>query len=180
MEFFKEIGVMVLMFFAGIFGGGDTTDEDIEAVEERPQYEEATVVSVLDGDTILVDVGDKQEYVRLIGIDAPERSSIEGGVEVVTECYAQEATQRVVDLLLHKHVHLVRDVENRDKYNRLLRHVYIDEVLVGEELVRDGYARTLTIPPNTRHADRLQEAQRAAQASDRGLWGACEMMVENQ
>lgn len=178
MNALENLVMAVVMFFAGLFGMGDATVDELQEVEEQPAYEEATVVSVVDGDTIVVDINGVQEFVRLIGIDAPEHSSIEGGIEVEHECYAREATQKATELMLTKHVHLVRDVENRDKYNRLLRHVYVDETLVGEELVRDGYARTLTIPPNTRHKDLLHEAQGSAQASDRGLWGACEMLVE--
>lgn len=129
----------------------------------------ATVVAVLDGDTIDVQLADgARERVRYIGIDTPEENS-----NGVPECFAQEATVANQQWVAGKTITLVSGNENRDQYSRLLRYVYVDGELVNELLVRDGFAVTLTIPPNTRLASTFQKHERDAQAQARGLWGAC-------
>jgi micrococcal nuclease len=72
-------------------------------------------------------------------------------------------------------VRLVGDVEQRDRYGRLLAYVYRepDGAFVNARLVRDGYARTLTIAPNVAHAHELADLARAARRAHRGLWSAC-------
>ncbi len=71
-------------------------------------------------------------------------------------------------------VHLERDVEGRDKYDRLLAYVYLtDGTFVNLEIVRGGYANVLTIPPNVAHADEFVQAARAAESANTGLWGGC-------
>jgi micrococcal nuclease len=72
-------------------------------------------------------------------------------------------------------VRLVRDVEARDRYDRLLAYVYraTDGVFVNLALVEGGYARPLTIPPNVAHAEAFVAAARTAREEERGLWGAC-------
>jgi len=122
---------------------------------------------VVDGDTVIVD----GERVRLIGVDTPE--SVKPGTPV--ECFAKKAsafTQRLVD---GRRVRLELDVERRDRYGRLLAYVRRrdDGLFVNAELVAQGYARTLTIPPNVRYADRFAALQRRAREEQRGLWRAC-------
>ena len=81
----------------------------------------ATVVAVSDGDTIDVDFGGEVEPVRLLGIDTPETHHPTRPVE----CYGAEASARTAELLPEgTEVHLVRDVEARDRYGRLLAYVY--------------------------------------------------------
>ena len=72
-------------------------------------------------------------------------------------------------------VRLVRDVEARDRYDRLLAYVYRaeDGLFVNEQMARDGYADVLTFPPNVAHAADFVDAVRAAREAGRGLWGAC-------
>jgi micrococcal nuclease len=129
----------------------------------------ATVVRVVDGDTIEVETGGASEDVRYIGVDTPE--SVKPGTPV--QCYAKRASHFNAGLVKGRGVRLRFDRERRDTYGRLLAYVYAGRRFVNAELVRQGLARTLAIPPNTAHApqfDRL--AVRAGQAG-RGLWGAC-------
>lgn len=174
METLKEFLMAVVMFMTTLFGGGDGVVVDDPRGEPAPSFDTAIVRTVVDGDTILVASGNREEYVRLIGIDAPEQ--VGEGEE--PECYATESTGRATTLMLTKEVRLEKDVEERDKYGRLLRYVYVDGVSVEEEMLRGGYVRTLSIPPNTKYKERFKEAEGFAQASDRGLWGACEMLKE--
>jgi micrococcal nuclease len=132
---------------------------------------EAAVVRVVDGDTIAVRLRGRAERVRYIGVDTPE--SVKPGTPV--QCFAHAAAAENARLVAGERVRLVRDVEARDRFGRLLAYVYRvrDGRFVNAELVRRGYARTLTIPPNVRFADRFAGLARAARAAGRGLWSAC-------
>jgi micrococcal nuclease len=129
------------------------------------------VVRITDGDTIRVALAGKVERVRYIGIDTPEE--VKPGTPV--QCYARRAAAENARLVAGRRVRLVLDVEPRDRFGRLLAYVYRDGdgLNVGEALVRRGFARTLTIPPNVRYADRFARLARQARRAGRGLWSAC-------
>ena len=133
----------------------------------------ATVDSVIDGDTLAVRLdGGRRERVRLLGIDTPESVKPETPVE----CFAEEAAARLRALLPERTpVRLVRDVEERDRFGRLLAYVYRlpDGLFVNVDLVRGGYAQLLTYPPNVAHAEALRTAAADARRARRGLWGSC-------
>lgn len=132
----------------------------------------AQVRKVTDGDTLVVRVGGTNERVRLLGIDTPETHG-HGGLR---ECYGLEASQHLAQLLPRgTEVRLVRDVQARDHYDRLLAYVYrdTDDLFVNEALVRDGYAIAKHYSPNVAHRDDFDRAQIAAKRADAGLWGTC-------
>jgi micrococcal nuclease len=132
----------------------------------------ARVVRVVDGDTIVVSSEGEEERVRLIGIDTPE--SVKPGTPV--ECFGKEASAHLADLLPEgTQVRLERDVEARDRYERLLAYVYrsSDDLFVNKAMVDDGYAQPVTYPPNVAHTDELVAAGRKAREDDLGLWSAC-------
>ena len=133
----------------------------------------ARVVRVVDGDTIEVILAGHREKVRFIGVDTPE--SVKPGTPV--QCYAKRAAAANAALVAGQRVRLVGDVEHRDRYGRLLAYVYRegDGAFVNALLVRDGYARTLTIAPNVAHAAEFARLARTARAAGRGLWRACAM-----
>ena len=133
----------------------------------------ATVTRVVDGDTVRVQISGREEPVRLVGIDTPE--SVKPGTPV--QCFALAASARTKALLPKgTAVRLVRDVEERDRYGRLLAYVYRtrDELFVNRALVREGYAVVLTVPPNVAHTDEFVAAARDAREHGRGLWSRCE------
>jgi micrococcal nuclease len=159
--------VVVLFALASCGGGGSGAPSGQQA-----EAGTATVTRVVDGDTIQVRVGGEAEKVRLIGIDTPETHG-PGGLR---ECFGTEATRRAQALLpTGTTVRLVRDVEPRDRYGRLLAYVYrtTDGLFVNLTLAVEGYAATLTYPPNVAHAKELDAATRAARGADRGLWRQC-------
>ena len=132
----------------------------------------AEITRVVDGDTVRVAIGGGEERVRLIGIDTPETHG-QGGLR---ECFGTEASRRLTELLPPgTPVRLVRDVEARDRYDRLLAYVYraADGLFVNLAMAREGYATTLTYPPNVAHAEEFVSAVRAARQARRGLWGRC-------
>ena len=134
--------------------------------------EEALVVRVVDGDTIVVDRGRGDERLRYIGMDTPE--TVKPGSPV--EWMGREASAANRALVDGKTVVLEKDVSETDRYARLLRHVWLRGGgpwrLVNLELVRDGYARVSTYPPDVKYADLYLAAQVDAREHDRGLWGA--------
>jgi micrococcal nuclease len=131
----------------------------------------AQVLRVVDGDTIRVRLGGHTERVRYIGVDTPE--SVKPGTPV--QCFAKRAAAANAALVAGRSVRLVGDIEQRDRYGRLLAYVYRepDGAFVNAQLVRDGYARTLTIAPNVAHARQFAQLAHAARESGRGLWAAC-------
>ena len=106
---------------------------------------------------------------RLIGIDTPE--SVKPGTPV--ECFAREASAFLARLVEGRRVRLELDVEERDRFGRLLAYVHRGNLFVNAEMVRRGYATVATFPPNVRHADDFVRLQREARQVGRGLWGAC-------
>ena len=124
--------------------------------------ETATVASVTDGDTIRVVLADgTNEPVRLIGIDAPERG----------HDFSAESKALMVSLVEGETVYLVSDVSNRDRFDRLLRYVYVGETFINEEMVESGLAVAREYPPDIAQADVLEAAQERAADGDRGPWG---------
>jgi len=120
----------------------------------------ARVIEVIDGDTIVIEGGYR---VRYIGIDTPE-------IHPEVEAFGLEAWQANRELVDGKVVHLERDVSQVDKYGRLLRYVYVDDILVNAELVRQGLAYVKAYPPDTKHQDYLEELEQEARQAGRGMW----------
>jgi micrococcal nuclease len=131
----------------------------------------AQVLRVVDGDTIRVRLDGRTERVRYIGVDTPE--SVKPGTPV--QCFAKRAAAANAALVAGRSVRLVGDVEQRDRYGRLLAYVYRepDGAFVNAQLVRGGYARTLAIAPNVAHARQFAQLAQTAREGGRGLWAAC-------
>ena len=143
--------------------------------DSPPENRTATVVEVVDGDTIDVAIGARVERVRLIGVDTPETRKPDAPIE----CFGPEATAFTSRLLpIGATVRIERDVVARDDYGRLLGYVHrIDddgsETFVNLELVARGFAQPLVIEPNSTFAPVFADAARAAERVDLGLWAAC-------
>ncbi len=138
-------------------------------VVELPPGLDTTVERVIDGDTLVVSGGYR---IRLIGVDTPETKDPRRPIQ----CFGQEASTFLTDLLPQgTGIRLVGDVEARDIYDRTLAYAYRlpDGLFVNADLVRQGYARLLTIPPNVAHADELVVLAQQAREAGRGLWTAC-------
>ncbi|MGE0878067.1 MAG: thermonuclease family protein [Acidimicrobiia bacterium] len=132
----------------------------------------ATVKAVVDGDTIVVEIGGADEHVRLIGIDTPETKDPRKPVQ----CFGVEASEHTTAMLPKGTiVRLERDAEPRDVYGRLLAYVYRqpDDLFVNASILLDGYAQVLSIAPNVAHADEFLALERQAREQNRGLWSAC-------
>jgi len=123
------------------------------------------VTRVIDGDTIELGNGEK---VRYIGVDTPELHHPQKKVER----FAREAYQANQKMVKNRKVRLEFDVQQKDRYGRLLAYVYTDDgIMVNEWLVASGYARVATFPPNLRFADRFLQLEKEARQQNIGLWG---------
>ncbi len=128
--------------------------------------ERALVAQVIDGDTVRLQDG---RLVRFIGLNTPEL----GRDGRSFQPYAREATQALRDLLNpHQRQVLLRYGHQRhDRYGRTLAHPYLpDRDNITAELIRQGLATALLVPPNTHHLDCYQRAERQARELRRGIW----------
>ena len=141
-----------------------TPVQTAEAVNATGEF--AIVKQVIDGDTVELENG---ERVRYIGIDTPETMDPRKPVQ----CFGKNATAANKELVEGKRVRLEKDVTDRDKYNRLLRYVYINETFVNLELVKQGFAHSSTYPPDVKYQDLFLVAQTEARENQRGLWADC-------
>ena len=120
------------------------------------------VISVHNGDTLAVMVGPKLITVRLIGSDASDRiHSPNGG----------QAREFLGGLVRGKMVRLETDNSRRDHEKRLLAYVYVGDLFVNLELIRQGQAVMHTVPPNVAHIGEYRKAQQEAREAGRGRWG---------
>lgn len=129
-----------------------------------PEYE---VVRVVDGDTIVVNYNGNEEKVRLIGVDTPESvhpnesKNTEDGIK--TSNYTKERLEGKI-------VKIELDVQERDKYGRILAYVYIDDKMYNKELLEIGYAKVATYPPNVKYVEDFAKIQAEAKENKMGLW----------
>ena len=136
----------------------------------------ARVLEVIDGDTIAVRLADGEvERVRYIGVDTPESTPGQP-----LECFGHRAAEANERLVGGRFVSMRFGPERRDAYGRLLAYVYAPAAVDGQRplfvnaaLLRRGYARTLTIPPNDARAPMLRRIEAGAGRAGRGLWSAC-------
>jgi micrococcal nuclease len=164
-------GAVVGAGAGGLLHGGTAGDQAGGDHDASTGAGVGRVVSVVDGDTIDVRLGARREHVRYIGVDTPETKHPWKGVQ----CYGQRASDFNAQLVSDELVRLVRDIERRDRYGRLLAYVYRvrDGLFVNAELARLGYAQPLSIAPDVRYADRFADLARQAREQGRGLWSAC-------
>jgi micrococcal nuclease len=144
-------------------------------------YEKAKVLSIVDGDTVKVIYHNREESIRLIGIDTPETrpnkkaikdaQRTKSDMETITS-QGREAKNFVKGLVKPGDLlEMEFDIRTRDKYGRLLAYLYLSSgKMLNEEIVKAGYAQLMTIPPNLKYQERFLMAYREARESHRGLW----------
>lgn len=122
-----------------------------------------TITKVVDGDTVDVNINGKKDTIRLIGINAPESG----------ECFGRESTGKARELLQGKSVTLETDSsqDNRDKYQRLLRYIFLsDGSNFGELMIKDGFAKEYTFITAYKYQFLYKQAQQQAKNNKKGLW----------
>ncbi len=146
----------------------------------KTSFEKARVTRVVDGDTVVVEIKGNSYKLRLIGIDTPEVKHPKKGVEF----FGKEASAFTYKNLNNRDIYLEKDVSNTDKYNRLLRYIWLtppknegnpsykevrDQTFNGI-LVREGYANASTYPPDVKYSKLFSKIEREAREANRGLW----------
>jgi micrococcal nuclease len=148
----RAAGGSALVVLAACGGGGD-------------EGELATVMRVIDGDTVELTAGRR---VRYLMVDTPESTT-------ETECFGPEAKQFNVDLVEGKMISMVFDEEREDRFGRLLAYVSVDGAEINPVIVERGYGCVLHIPPNGDAREReFDELELRARTLGRGLWAACD------
>jgi micrococcal nuclease len=135
------------------------------------------VARFVDGDTIVVNMNARNETVRMIGVDTPETHKPNTPVQ----CYGPAAAAYTKNLIGTQKVRLEADPtnQNRDRYGRLLRYVYLpDGRLIEAELIKNGYGFAYTLFPFTKK-DNFVDLEKQAKADNRGLWGNCTVSEDN-
>lgn len=139
----------------------DPPPADAVVAAAIPDGQQAIVTRIIDGDTIDVSIDGQTFRVRYIGMDTPERDMP----------FFSEATDANRQLVEGQTVILVKDVSETDRYNRLLRYVYlVNGVFVNAELVRLGFAQIATFPPDVAHQEEFLALQQQARDGGLGLW----------
>ena len=176
----------VISGFGFLWFGLSSKEQQIPAVSPLPEIiessssakqtlgvmgEKVLVTKVVDGDTIIVN---NTQTVRFIGMDTPETVDPKRPVG----CFGKEASNETKSLLTNKTVILQKDVSETDKYKRLLRYVYLpldngQTLFVNDYLVREGFARVLTYPPDTKFDAQFKQAEMKAKQTNKGLWASC-------
>lgn len=168
----------------------DSRNEDVPSAT----VQKAEVISVTDGDTIKVNVDGEKKSVRLIGVNTPESSAgVKSGYVESEEAYGAEASDFTKSILKKGDiVWLVKDVSETDKYDRLLRIVWLSEPdpdqLDNIDLIRDntlqgklltaGMAETMTIEPDTSYSRIFTKLQSEAMQAEAGMWHFAETKGE--
>lgn len=174
----KRVGILLLVILCFIllfFGLQQFLSDNsltikkisLEALTRQNKTQEDNLVKrVIDGDTVELENG---ERVRYIGINTPETVSPNSK----TGCFGQEAKEVNRKLVEGKKVRLVKDVSDTDKYQRLLRYVYVRDIFVNKYLVQEGFAQASTFPPDVKYSKQFKEAENFARQQKKGLWSKC-------
>ena len=129
------------------------------------------VTRVIDGDTIEIEGGQK---IRYIGIDTPETVHPDKPVQ----CYGRESSDKNKNLVEGKQIRMEKDVSETDRYGRLLRYVFIGDVFVNDYLVKEGFAKSSTFPPDVKYQQQFLDSEKQARDNNLGLWAGCQKISQ--
>lgn len=127
------------------------------------------LIGCVDGDTAKLKINGQSETVRFLAIDTPETKHPSKGVEP----YGKEASNYTCEALENASVIRIEydsNSETRDKYNRVLAWVFVDEKLLQEELLKNGLGKVAYLYGNYSYLDKLSEAEKYAQSNSLGIW----------
>jgi micrococcal nuclease len=173
----RQIRLLISLLIVLLTGAGAMASPELrQTVTTQVQQQNPGLYAVdhdVDGDTIVVLMDGKKETVRFIGVDTPETHKPNTPVQ----CFGPNAAAFMKDEVTGKSVRLEVDAQsdNRDKYGRLLRYVYLpDGTLLNKSLVANGYGFAMTGFPFTKMQEFTQAGQ-TAKAQKSGLWNACQV-----
>lgn len=150
-------------------------DENVKVdTVSNSNFIEAKVTRIVDGDTIVANINGSEKKIRMIGVNTPESTT-------KIEKFGKEASNYTTEKLTDKTIYLEKDVNETDKYGRLLRYVWLEipteinesqikEKMFNAILVTEGYAQVATYPPDVKYVDYFTKIQNIARDSNLGLW----------
>lgn len=156
--------LIIISVIIGILFKGEVTNTPAQNT-----IEESFVVRVVDGDTLVVRLNNKDQTLRLIGINTPETVDPRKTVE----CFGKEASNKAKELLTGKIVRVESDPTQGtyDKYDRMLAYVFVGDLFFNKYMIEEGYAYEYTYDIPYKYQDEFKAAQKQAQELKRGLWG---------
>lgn len=158
-----------LLYYSIILFSLISCNSTTEKIEDKGIVKTFAVKKIVDGDTFWLYNGTEDgEKIRLIGVDAPEsRNAFKKKIGY----YGKESKIYLTNLLKGKRVKLEYDVDNTDQYGRTLAYVYLEDgTFVNADLIKNGYAMVMTVPPNVKYAEEFVRLQQEARENNRGLW----------
>ena len=155
-----------------------SNENNVENSQNNESYEKAKVLYAHDGDTIWVKIDGKKEKVRFVGVNTPEVAKDGNPAEFM----AEEAKEFTEKNLKNKDIYLEKDISDRDKYDRLLRYIWLEKPLSNPELsdienktlngilVKEGYAYANYYKPDIKYHDYLKDLEKSAKNNKKGIW----------
>ncbi len=171
-----NVWLLTLLFQKGTISLVPVTQESVlpSSLTQTPYTTPARLGRVVDGDTLLVSIGTTTEYVRLIGINAPEENK---NNNTPPECFAEQASEYLRSLTKNvKELSLVFDESQgkRDKYDRLLAYVLLpDNTDLGEVMIQEGFAEEYTYKKYYARRDLYRQTEEKAKNEEKGVWKVC-------
>lgn len=130
----------------------------------KPSYSKQFKGKVLynhNGDTITAQINDKKERIRLIGIEAHKMG--QGSLAEESQLFLEKLTK-------NKDIIIETDTQERDQFGRLLGYIYVDNKFINAEIVKEGFAKVYTVPPNIKYSEQISKAQIEARNLGKGIW----------
>ena len=175
MKINKDLKTAIIFILFLLMGYSASKSIGVNTIPQKPEEQIQNsnntlykVERVIDGDTIDVLVNNEPIRIRLIGIDAPET----GRGNTKTECYADEAKAYLSYFLNNKTVRLEKDETqgDKDKYNRQLRYVYLDDINANLNMIERGYAKEYTYDKPYKYVEDFENAENIASNLKIGIW----------
>lgn len=172
--------LLLVLLFAVSLTACDEIQKQNEKYNQSEEsfYEKAKVLYAADGDTIWVDIDGTREKIRFVGVNTPELAKDGNPAEFM----AEEAKNFTSNALKDKEIYLEKDVTDRDKYDRMLRYIWlekptanptkedIEEKTLNGILVKEGYAYSNYYKPDTKYQKYLDTLEKSAQDKTLGIW----------
>lgn len=160
---------IITIFSLLIVNVGSFLMGNITINSDQPTGSEYNVIKVVDGDTIDVDMNGEKKRIRLIGINAPESVAPNQPIE----CFGKEASTYLHSLLTGKNIQLIADPSqsDQDKYGRLLRYVFLGNIDINQQLLKEGYAKEYTYNNKAyQYQQEFRQSEAQAKIAKVGLW----------
>lgn len=158
----------LLVIILGIWLNGRQPSKPTPEPKSLTNSESATVIRTIDGDTLMVKIGDQEKKLRILMIDTPESVHEDPQMNVPMGKTASDFTKSY--LPKGKQITLEYDKEKTDQYGRLLAYVRVDGIDLGRRLVEEGLAKVVMYPPNKARHQEYLALQKAAKKAKRGVW----------